>query len=368
MRWFDFFIDPVLRGPVIASMLMAIAASVVGVLLFVRKRTLIGETLSHTTYPGVTVAVMISALFPFSLPFWILLGAFFSSVLGYMAVEVLRGYCRLKDDAALTFVLAAFFGIGITIASYVQNIHTHEYRQIQSYLYGQAATMTDIHIWIYGGLSLFIIFALLIFYRPLVTTSFDRAYANASGVGGWKVEALLLFLVVLAATIGIRSCGVVLMSALFIAPAIAARQFTNRIWAMFILSAFFGALSGFLGNYFSVILSYRLFAKSSLPTGPMIVIIAGSIALYALVFAPTRGLAFRLYHRHCFRRACMEQQFVRIIGYQPATFREMRKQLGLSRRKLLFLLLRLRFRKQVLKRAGKYLVAPGQVEVINALF
>ena len=277
MRLFDFLTDPILRGPTIGVMLMAVSAALVGCLLFVRKRSLIAETLSHATYPGVTLA---AALCTTNLPIWILVGAFISALLGYWAVELLHSRFRVQTDVALTFVLASFFGIGVTIASLVQNTHTAAFRQIQSYLFGQAATMGDRHIVIYSILSLVVIASLVIFYRPLFAATFDRSFAKVAGLGQKRTETLLLILVGLSIVIGIRSVGVILLSAMFIAPAAAARQYSDRLSLMLVLAAMIAALSGLIGSYFSVVFS--------LPTGPVIALVVGGIALLSLAFSPRR--------------------------------------------------------------------------------
>lgn len=277
MQLLDFLTNPILRGPTIGTMLMAVSAALVGVLLFVRKRSLIAETLSHAAYPGVTLAAVFGGD---NLPVWILVGAFLAALLGYWMVELLHKRFRVRIDVSLTFVLASFFGIGVTIASVVQHTHTSAYRQIQSYLFGQAATMGDQHIVIYSALSLLVVGALLLFFRPLFTAAFDRSFARTIGLGNKRIEALLLLLVGLSVVIGIRSVGLVLLSAMFIAPATAARQYTDRLSMMFFLAAFFGALSGFVGTYLSV--------AWALPTGPVIALVVGSIALFSLAFSPRR--------------------------------------------------------------------------------
>src|SRR5262249_37076291 len=158
----------------------------------------------------------------------------------------------VPSDAALCFVLSTFFGIGLTITSEVQFSFTSLYKQTLTYLYGQAATMTDIHIVIYGVLALVVMIMILLLYKELQVMTFDRQYAKSLGIRVRSIDLLLFILVAIAVIIGIRSVGVVLMSAMLIAPAVAARQFTNRLSILLMLAAFFGMLSGFLGNYFSV--------------------------------------------------------------------------------------------------------------------
>lgn len=318
----SYFTDPVLRAPTIGCMLMCMAASLVGVLVFIRKRSLLGESLSHAAYPGVVLAVIVSAFFlpgdEEVLSFSILIGAFFSAFLGLIAIHFLEKKFKVKSDAALCFVLASFFGVGITIASRVQAIHPREYKQIQVYLFGQAATMTDIHIVIYAILSLVIVAILFLFFKELKAIHFDPLYAKSLGLKTKSIEALVYVLIVLAVIVGIRSVGVVLMSAMLIAPAVAARQYTHKLKVMFCLAAFFGIVSGFLGNYFSFEFStiFSVYFPNhyiSVPTGPMIVIAAVLLCLLSLFFAPKQGVIVRAIRIYAFRMRCLEENILKAM-------------------------------------------------------
>ncbi|MCH9609289.1 MAG: Manganese transport system membrane protein MntC [Chlamydiales bacterium] len=298
-------LDPVLRAPLLGSMLMALIASLIGVLLFVRKRTLIGEALSHASYPGVTLAILISGWI--SAEWVILLAAFISSLLGFGLINFLKKRLKVKEDAALSFVLATFFGMGTLVASIVSRTHSFQFRQIQVFLYGQAATMGDGHVLFYALFALFVIALLVVFYRSFLVCSFDPHFAKISQLGSKVIESLFLATVAASVVIGIRSVGVIMMAALFIAPPIAARQFTNTFSKMFWLSALFGVTSGFLGTFLSL---------SGLPTGPMIVLVASLIALFSLLFAPKRGVVIRYLRVLRFRMVCVEENLLKALWHQ----------------------------------------------------
>lgn len=318
MKALDFFTDPILRAPTIGTMLLGIAAALVGVLVFLRKRSLLGEALSHAAYPGVTLAIVCAGLFSWEgkLSFLILGGAFLSALAGFWMISQIEKKLKTAPDASLTAILALFFGVGVTIASVAQNGFAHLYRQIQSYLYGQAATMTDIHIVIYAVLTVCVAAFITLFYKELLTLAFDGTFARTGGIAYRFLEPALFVVFVLALVIGIRCAGVILMSALLIAPAVAARQFTNRLSHMFVLAALFGGASGYLGIYSSVVLSSYTEGHYAVPTGPMIVLVSGSFALYALLFAPKRGLAIRYLRAALFRATCLQENLLKAIWRQ----------------------------------------------------
>ncbi len=304
---FLYFTDPVLRAPTIGSMLMCLSASLVGVIVLLRRQSLVGETLAHASYPGVMLGVIVAALLGSDsegllLASCVLGGAAVTAYVGLWFSSLLQTRYRVRADSALCFVLAAFFGIGVTLASQLQFTETALYRQGQNYLFGQAATMTDWHIYMYAALSFITVLLLSLLYKELQIIVFDRSYAITQGVPVNRIETLLSLLIVLAVVIGLRSVGVVLMSAMLIAPAAAARQYTNKLYVMLGLSALFGVISGFLGNYLAIELSQQSFA---LPTGPTIVIVASVICVASLLLAPERGLLRRLLRITLFRFQCI---------------------------------------------------------------
>ena len=129
-----------------------------------------------------------------------------------------------------------------------------------------------------------------LFWKEFKLFSFDPEFAESLGFGTGKLNLQLSFLVVLAIIIGLQTVGVVLMSAMLIAPAVAARQWSNRLWVMVLLAAAFGAVSGMTGTLLSS-------AAPGLPTGPVIVVCASVIAAFSILCAPGRGILHRIWQR-----------------------------------------------------------------------
>jgi manganese/zinc/iron transport system permease protein len=369
----DFFTDPVLKAPTIGCMLMCMAAALVGVIVFLKKQSLLGESLSHAAYPGVIAGVIIAGATDISesseLPIALLVmgGALITSLIGMWCIGFLQNRMNVRSDSALCFILAAFFGIGLTLASQVQFAYTSLYRQAQVYLYGQAATMTDTHIWIYAVLTLLIVGVVVLFYKEIRGIAFDPEYIRSIGVNKRLIDATVFFLIVLAVVIGIRSVGVVLMSAMLIAPAAAARQYSDKLHRVFALSAFFGLLSGFLGNYLSVEVSRWLSEKYpgerlTLPTGPMIVIVASLICLLSLMFAPKRGLLLRYGRIMRFRYRCICENLLKAMWRhgptQPISFDALAKHQSAPFWYLRFAMNSLVHQGWVEKKDGKYGLTP----------
>lgn len=352
----DYFTDAVLRAPTIGCMLMCLSAALVGVIAFLRKQSLVGEALSHASFPGVIIGVVLAGELSQGneswlwLPAFTMAGAFVSSLIGLVCINILEARAKIYSDSALCFILSSFFGIGITLASRVQFTHATLYIQSLNYLYGQAATMVDIHIVIYGILSLAVIALVVTFYKELQVLTFDKEYAKSIGIRVNLIRTLTFILVTLAIVIGIRSVGVVLMSAMLIAPAVAARQFTHRLSMMMVLAGIFGLFSGYFGIYLSVEMtnyfsSLYPTARIAFPTGPMIVMVATLICIFALFFAPERGLIVRLFRRTLFRYQCNCENILKALWrYGPDeeySFKKISSFQSLTKLYLLFILRRL---------------------------
>lgn len=312
----DFFTDPVLMAPTIGSMLMCLLAAMIGTFAVIKRYALVGEMLSHACYPGVIVGMLVFQDTYLWLP---LLGAIVSCVLAMYLTDFMRVRCKIKADAALTFVLASFFGVGLTLLTSVQNSKPALYKKLQSYLFGQAATMTNEHVWMYAGLTVGVLIILFFFYRLLTVSIFDPEFTKVSGMNQAFAEWLLVALIVVATVIGIRSVGVVLMSSMLIFPAVSARFWTVNIVPMLILAACFGLVFGFLGIYFSH--SYSIVYATSFATGPSIVLVASCIFFLSALFSKERGILVRVYRRIGFWYRCQQENLLKAIWKQCDTGR-----------------------------------------------
>lgn len=289
-------IDATLRGPLLGTFFMAISASMIGVLAFVRRRSLIGEALSHAAYPGVVCGAAIADV-------CIVPGAFLTALLGIGAVRWLEK--RTTSDAALCVILSSFLGIGVTIASVLQVLDPMAYRRSLTYLYGQAATMTDNHMILYASFALVMTLYVTINYRYLQLSHFDRPFAKVLGIKLKGIEAIQIILLALAIVMGIRSVGVVLMAGMLVAPAIAAREWTNKLSHMLILAPLFGGLSALLGAYFA----------TNLPTGPVILLIAAALAFLSMF----KSALLRFLRKVRFRWQCHLENGLKLVWkYGPA--------------------------------------------------
>lgn len=281
--------DGNVRWVVAGAILLGASAGALGAFAYLQRRSLLGDALSHAALPGVGVAFLVVGYK--SLPA-LLIGAAASGWLGALAVNAITKYSKIKQDAALGIVLTVFFGLGVVILTHIQKSGAGTQAGLDKFLFGQAAALGPGDVALLGSVAVILLTILVVGFRSFKLISFDTGFATSAGVPTGLLQFLLTTMIVAAVTIGLQAVGVVLMAALLITPAAAARQWTDRLSLMVLLSALFGALAGLLGAWVS-------FLAPRLPTGPWVVVIVSFIFLISILFAPQRGIISRLrQHRH----------------------------------------------------------------------
>ncbi len=275
--------DHTVRTVGAGTLLMGVTSGVLGTFALLRRQSLLGDAMSHAALPGLALAFLATRAKE-SAP--LLMGAGLAAWVGALAVIAITGYTRLKSDAALGIVLSVFFGFGLVLLTAIQRLPTAAQAGLDKFLFGQAATLLQRDVAAIGVIAALALAAVGVGWKEFKLLSFDPAFAAAQGFPVRALDIALTSLVVLAIVAGIQTVGVVLMSAMLVGPAAAARQWTDRLSTMVILSAVFGAFAGIGG----VILSSL---AGSLPTGPMIVVCASTLVYGSMLFAPNRGLVWR---------------------------------------------------------------------------
>lgn len=288
----ELFLDYTLRTVALGSATLGLVSGALGTFAVLRKQSLLGDAISHAALPGVVLAFL---LFRSKAPLILILGAALMGWLGTLFIIQIIRRTRIKEDTAMGLVLSVFFGFGLMLLTYTQRIPDARQAGLDRFLFGQAAALlrSDITTMaVVGGIALLM---MVLFWKEFKLLSFDSEFGSSLGFPIRLLDILLTSLIVIAIVIGLQTVGVILMSAMVVAPAAAARQWTNRLHIMVILSALFGALAGIIGTIISSL-------AARIATGPTIVLSISLIVLISLLFAPNRGLIWRWIRRFRNRR------------------------------------------------------------------
>jgi manganese/zinc/iron transport system permease protein len=266
----------------LGAAILGLVAGVVGVLAVLRQRSLVGDALAHSALPGVAVAFLATGAKDAST---LLVGAACAGLVGAVMMDAIERTSRIRPDAAIGVVLSSFFALGIVLITYIGGTGDADQAGLDDYLFGQAAGLLERDVTLFAVLALATLALVAALYRPLKTTLFDPSFAGSLGLRVRAVELLMTALLVVAVVVGLRTVGAILMVAMIVVPAAAARQLSGRLVTMLPLAGAIGAGVGVSGALVST--------ATETPTGPVIVLVGVAVVALALAFAPERGLAWR---------------------------------------------------------------------------
>lgn len=282
MEWWSssWFADYTLRTVALGALILGATAGALGALAVLRRQSLLGDAVSHTALPGIALAFLLTGS---KAPMVLLIGA---ALAGWAATLVIIGIVRttrVKYDTALGLTLSVFFGLGLVLLSLIQKRPDARQAGLDKFLFGQASAVLaeDVRVMaLFGAAALAVV---LLLWKEFKLLAFDPDYAQVQGFRVAAIDVALTTVLVIGIVLGLQMVGVVLMSAMVVAPAVAARQWTDRFGVMILLSGLFGALAG-VGGATASSLALRV------PTGPAIVLCVGVLVAVSLLFAPRRGL------------------------------------------------------------------------------
>ena len=276
----DLFFDYTLRTVALGSAVLGIVSGALGSYAVLRKQSLLGDAMSHAALPGIAIAFLLTGT---KQSLVLILGAAIAGWIGTLFVMSIVRSTRIKFDSALGLVLSVFFGFGLVLLTIIQKRPDATQAGLDKFLFGQAAALLERDVITMGLLGAVAIITMTVFWKEFKLLSFDADFGATLGFPMRLLDILLTTLIVLAIVLGLQTVGVVLMSAMVVAPAAAARQWTDRLGTMVLLSSLFGAIAGIVGALLSS-------SIDRLPTGPTIVLCISVIVLLSLFFAPARGL------------------------------------------------------------------------------
>ncbi|MBU9712087.1 metal ABC transporter permease [Bacillus tamaricis] len=273
------FIDQLVRyqylqNAMLAAILVGIICGVIGCFIILRGMALMGDAISHAVLPGVVIAYMLGASF--------FIGAVITGVLTALSIGYISQNSRIKEDSAIGIMFTAMFALGIVMITGLQGTSV----DLWHILFGNVLAVSKVDLWITVGIGAFVLLAVVLFYRPLLLSTFDETMAKASGLPVKFIHYMLMLLLSLVTVASLQTVGIVLVVAMLITPGATAYLLTDRFPVMLLLSAFFGVVSAVAGIFFSVIYDVS--------SGASIVLVASILFLFALFFSPKQGIIPRM--------------------------------------------------------------------------
>ena len=285
---------------------LGIAAGVCGCFLLFRKRSLVSDTIGHSTLPGVTIAFLLVAKFgeggkPF---FPLMLGALMTGWLSMRTVQWVKQRTKTREDAALAIPLSAFYALGVVFLSIIQNLSLRESSGLEYYLFGMVASMVTAEAQTLLGVAIFSLSLIFLFYKELNCLCFDQGFVASQGLPNrWLDEALMLISLLITIA-GLQTVGLLLIMALFIIPPATARLWTNSLPRTLIIAGSVGALGSLCGAMASATIP-------NLPAGASMIMAMSILFALSMLFGTRKGWLIRKVGLAKLENRLSENQFLR---------------------------------------------------------
>ncbi|MGS2745016.1 iron chelate uptake ABC transporter family permease subunit [Halomonas sp. LS-001] len=321
MQWLDLLSDYTFQNVVIGASLLGLISGPLGCFAVLRRQSLLGDAISHAALPGVCLSFIITGSRDIG---GVIIGSLVTGSLAALTMLLLTRKSRLKTDAALGICLSIFFAIGIVLLTYIQGTNNASQGGLEAFLFGQAAATLRSDLWIMGSITLVTLTLLAVFWKQAKLVTFDTQFARTLGMPTTAIEAVLTCMVALAVVVGLQMVGVILMAAMIVAPAAAARQWSRHLGGMLVIAAGIGIVSGVSGATISTL-------SRGLATGPLVILTATAIVLISLALAPGRGLLWGTIKHYRQKEALQKQQLLYALYKHPSASRHYRATFGARR-------------------------------------
>ena len=285
MSAYDLLIEPFasyefMRRALVACLALAMGCGPVGIILLLRRMSLMGDALSHAVLPGAAVGFLVAGLSLTAMS----LGGFVAGLAVALLAGLVTRLTPLREDASFAAFYLTSLALGVLIVSLRgSNV------DLFNVLFGSVLAVDDRALLLEGTLTSVSLVTLAVIYRPLVTECFDPLYLRAVGVGGGLYHGIFLVLVVLNLVASFQALGTLMAVGLMMVPAAAARFWAREVWSLALTSSAIGLLAGLIG----LLASYH----AALPSGPAIILTASGIYVLSVLWGPQGGIlsrAFRL--------------------------------------------------------------------------
>src|SRR5688572_2270255 len=279
---YDAFIDPFvefefMRRALASTFALAFGAAPIGVILMLRRMSLIGDAMSHAILPGAAVGFMLAGLNLFAMAAGGLIAGFVIAV----GAGLIARSTQLKEDASLAAFFLISLALGVTLVSTKgTNI------DLLHFLFGSVLAVDDPALLIVVGIASVSLVILALIWRPLVLECVDPGFLRSVSRAGGPTHIAFLLLVVMNLVGGFQALGTLLAVGIMMLPAVICRFWARDISRMIVIAIGCAAISGYVG----LLLSFH----ASLPSGPAVILVAGGLYAVSVVFGPAGGLIWRL--------------------------------------------------------------------------
>ena len=275
---FDWLLLPLeyefmVRG-LLASLMVGVLCAVVGCYVVLRSMAFMGDAMAHAILPGVAIAYLLKGD--------LLVGALVAAILVALGIGFLSRQGTLKEDTAIGILFAGALSLGVALISTIKTYAL----DLTHILFGNVLGVSVSDLWLTALLGVIVVATIVLLYKEFLVISFDPVLAATMRLPAELLRNLMLILLALTIVVSLQTVGVGLVAAMLVTPGATAFLLTRRLPTMMVIAALIGAFSSIAGLYVSFYINVA--------SGAAVVLIATAIFLLTFLFAPQRGVLWRM--------------------------------------------------------------------------
>ena len=269
-----------MRRALVSCVALGIGSGPIGVLLVLRRMSLMGDAMSHAILPGAAIGYLLAGLSLFAMS----LGGFAAGLAVALAAGLVARSTVLREDASL----AAFYLVSLALGVLIVSVRGSNV-DLLHVLFGTVLALDDAALYLVASITTVSLAVLAVIYRPLVLECFDPHFLRSASALSSPTHLMFLVLVVLNLVSGFQALGTLMAVGIMLLPAVTARFWAEDVSGLILVavgSAFAASLTGLLVSYYA-----------NVPTGPAIILLCGISYLFSLLFGLKSGLIWGLLPR-----------------------------------------------------------------------
>jgi len=259
------FTDPAMKRALVGAILVSLSGVPLGVLLVLRRMSLMGDVIAHAILPGTAAGFIMAGM---SFPA-MSIGGLAAGLLVALAAGLATRFTSVREDANL----ASFYLLSVALGIMLLALHGSA-QDLEDILFGDAQAIDRKTLIVMGGVTSLTLCVLAIIYRPLIVESFDPVFMRSVKGHGGVYHVLFLMLVVLNMVEGYRTLGTLMASGLLLIPAVTAQFWTRQLEGLMVIGVAIACMSSMLGLWLAVLVK--------IPSGPSIILIIGAVYIISL--------------------------------------------------------------------------------------
>jgi zinc transport system permease protein len=265
---------PFLRYAIMVGVLSSISLGVVGSYVVTRRITYIAAAIAHCVLAGIGGALYLDRVLGWT---WCdpMYGATAAAILAALIIGLVSLYAKQREDTVISAVWSMGMAVGVLFLYKIPgNVDA------MSYLFGDILFVSKSDLWLVVGMDILVLAVGIGFYHKFLALCFDEEFAELRGVQAKAFYLILLCLTALTVVLLVRVVGIVLVIALLTLPPAVAGYFSRQLWQMMLIAVLFCAVVVGAG----IAVSYPV----NLPSGPVIILLAGSAYLLVTIASRVR--------------------------------------------------------------------------------